>query len=75
MDLNDLLRIMIEKEGSDLFLTTGAPPSMKAHGRLVPMTDKPLPPGASKKVAYSIMNEEQIAEFEKTSRSFWVTIG
>jgi twitching motility protein PilU len=66
MDLNDLLRIMIEKEGSDLFLTTGAPPSMKAHGRLVPMTDKPLPPGASKKVAYSIMNEEQIAEFEKS---------
>jgi twitching motility protein PilU len=49
---------MIEKDGSDLFLTTGAPPSMKAHGRLVPMTDKPLPPGASKKVAYSIMNEE-----------------
>ncbi|MDG2177144.1 MAG: PilT/PilU family type 4a pilus ATPase [Gammaproteobacteria bacterium] len=66
MELNDLLRIMIEKEGSDLFLTTGAPPSMKAHGKLVPMTDKPLPPGASKKVAYSIMNDEQIADFEKS---------
>lgn len=45
MDLKDLLKIMIEKGGSDLFITTGAPPSMKAHGKLLPMTDKILPPG------------------------------
>lgn len=31
MELKDLLKVMIDKEGSDLFLTTGAPPSMKAH--------------------------------------------
>jgi len=64
MELKDLLKVMIAKDGSDLFLTTGAPPSMKAFGRLMPMTDKVLPPGYTKKIAYSIMNEEQIKEFE-----------
>lgn len=66
MELKDLLKIMTDKGGSDLFITTGAPPSMKAHGKLLPMTDKILPPGASKKIAYSIMNPEQIADFEKS---------
>ena len=37
MGFNDLLKMLIEKEGSDLFLTTGAPPSMKAFGRLTPL--------------------------------------
>ncbi len=46
MGFKDLLRIMIQKEGSDLFLTTGAPPSMKAYGKLVPMSTQPLPAGA-----------------------------
>lgn len=49
MELKDLLKVMIEKDGSDLFLTTGAPPSMKAFGRLMPMTEKSLPPGYTKK--------------------------
>jgi len=66
MELKDLLKVMIEKDGSDLFLTTGAPPSMKAFGRLIPMTDKVLPEGYTKKIAYSIMNEDQIAEFEQS---------
>ena len=65
MGFKDLLRMMIEKDGSDLFLTTGAAPSMKAHGKLVPLVDKKLPEGMVKKIAYQIMNEEQIAEFEK----------
>ena len=64
MELKDLLKVMIEKDGSDLFLTTGAPPSMKAMGRLMPMTEKALPPGYTKKIAYSIMSADQIAEFE-----------
>jgi Tfp pilus assembly ATPase PilU len=64
MELKDLLKVMIEKDGSDLFLTTGAPPSMKAFGRLMPMTEKSLPPGYTKKIAYSIMSDEQIEEFE-----------
>lgn len=66
MGFNDLLKMMIDADGSDLFLTTGAPPSMKAHGRLTPLIDKKLPDGAVKKIAYQIMNAEQIKDFEKS---------
>ena len=65
MGFNDLLKMLIEKEGSDLFLTTGAPPSMKAFGKLTPLVDKKLPEGMAKKIAYQIMNEDQIKDFEK----------
>jgi twitching motility protein PilU len=65
MGFNDLLKMLIEKEGSDLFLTTGAPPSMKAFGRLSPLVDKKMPEGMVKKIAYQIMNEDQIKDFEK----------
>jgi len=64
MGFKDLLRIMIQKDGSDLFLTTGAPPSMKAFGKLTPMSTQALPPGAVKQIAYQIMSAEQIKEFE-----------
>lgn len=63
MELKDLLKVMVDKEGSDLFLATGAPPSMKAHGKLVPMTDKTLPEGYTRKIANQIMNEDQRKEF------------
>lgn len=65
MGFNDLLKMLIEKDGSDLFLTTGAAPSMKALGKLTPLIDKKLPEGMVKKIAYQIMNEEQIRDFEK----------
>jgi twitching motility protein PilU len=65
MGFKDLLRLMVEKEGSDLFLTTGAPPNIKAHGKLIPVGEKDLPAGAVKQIAYQIMNEQQIADFEK----------
>lgn len=66
MGFNDLLRMLIEKEGSDLFLTTGAAPSIKAYGKMLPLVDKKLPEGVVKKIAYQIMNEDQIAAFEKS---------
>lgn len=66
MGFNDLLRMMIEKDGSDLFLTTGAPPSMKAQGKLIPLIDKKLPEGMVKKIAYQIMSDDQIKEFEQS---------
>lgn len=65
MGFNDLLKMMIDKDGSDLFLTTGAPPSMKAFGKLTPLIDKKMPEGMVKKIAYQIMNPEQIKQFEK----------
>lgn len=66
MGFNDLLKMVIEKEGSDLFLTTGAPPSMKAFGKLVPLLENKLPEGMVKKIAYQIMTEDQIRDFEKS---------
>ena len=65
MVFKDLLRIMIERDGSDLFLTTGAPPSMKAFGKLTPLGSQVLPDDAVKKIAWQIMNPEQIKDFEK----------
>ncbi|MEX1198328.1 MAG: PilT/PilU family type 4a pilus ATPase [Pseudohongiellaceae bacterium] len=65
MGFRDLLRIMVEKEGSDLFLSTGAPPSIKAFGKMVPLGSQKLPGAAIKKIAWQIMNDEQIADFEK----------
>lgn len=66
MGFNDLLKMVLEKEGSDLFLTTGAPPSMKAFGKLVPLLENKLPEGMVKKIAYQIMTEDQIRDFEKS---------
>lgn len=66
MDLKVLLKEMVDADGSDLFLTSGASPSMKAFGKLIPMREEKLPDGLTKKIAYSIMNEEQIAAFEKS---------
>ena len=65
MVFKDLLRIMIERDGSELFLTTGAPPSMQAFGKLTPLGSQVLPDNAVKKIAWQIMNPDQIKEFEK----------
>jgi twitching motility protein PilU len=66
MDIKVLLKEMVDKDGSDLFLTTGAAPSMKAFGKMVPMREQKYQDGEVKKIAYSIMNDEQIAAFEKS---------
>lgn len=65
MGFKELLRMMIEQDGSDLFMTTGAPPTIKAHGKLTPIFEEKLPVGAVRKIAYEIMNEEQRKQFEK----------
>ncbi|KAF0192001.1 MAG: twitching motility protein PilU [Gammaproteobacteria bacterium] len=66
MDFKDYLKILVLKDGSDLYLTTGAPPSAKIDGRLMPIDKDSLPPGRVKEIAYSIMDKGQIADFEKT---------
>lgn len=65
MELQDYLKLMTIKEASDLYLSTGAPPSAKIHGVLTPLEQTPLPPGRAKEIAYRIMNQEQTAEFER----------
>lgn len=64
MKVTPYLKILAEKEGSDLYLSTGAPPSGKFHGKLMPLTKQSSPPGWVKELAYEIMSEAQQKEFE-----------
>ncbi len=64
MKFQDYLKIMVLKEGSDLYLSTGAAPSVKIHGQLRKLERDPLPPGRVKEIAYELMDEEQAREFE-----------
>jgi twitching motility protein PilU len=69
VEFKDYLRIMVEKDGSDLYLSTGAPISAKIYGKLSPLSREPLPPGAVKKIAFSLMDEEQKRDFETKPES------
>ncbi len=66
MEIIPYLKLMVQKNGSDLFFSTGAPPNLKAEGRTMPIGDTPMAPGAVRKLAYSIMSDDQISEFEGT---------
>ncbi len=65
MGFDDFLKILAKNDGSDLYLSTGAPPCAKFHGTLKPIDRNPMAPGTIKEIAYQIMDEEQIAEFEQ----------
>lgn len=62
----NLLKKMVEKEGSDLFITTGFPPAIKVDGTIHKATDTPLTPDQSAMMVRSIMNDKQIKEFDAT---------
>ncbi|MEE4462893.1 PilT/PilU family type 4a pilus ATPase [Azotobacter chroococcum] len=63
MEFEKLLRLMMEKGASDLFITAGMPPSMKLNGRLVPVTRNPLSPEQARETVFAVMNEQQRREF------------
>ena len=63
--MHDLLRTMLSKDGSDLFITSGAPPSMKVNGKMMPITNQPLSSSHTQVLVRSIMNDKQAAEFEE----------
>lgn len=65
MGFDDYLKILAKHDGSDLYLSTGAPPCAKFHGSLKPIDRSPMAPGTIKDIAYTIMDDEQIAEFEQ----------
>ena len=66
MEFEKLLRLMVEKGGSDLFITAGVPPSMKVNGKVLPVTKNALTPEQTREFVYGSMNEKQRAEFEET---------
>ena len=62
----DLLRLLLQKKGSDLFITVGFPPAMKIDGKMTPVSNQALTPQHTAELARSIMNDKQAAEFEAT---------
>ncbi len=65
MQFRDYLKVLAHKDGSDLYLSTGAPPSGKFHGILKILSKEPMQPGQVKDIAYQVMDQEQISAFEK----------
>jgi twitching motility protein PilU len=61
-----LLAMMMQKKGSDLFITSGFPPAMKIDGKMTPATTQPLSSQHTQELARAIMNDKQAAEFEAT---------
>jgi twitching motility protein PilU len=65
MEFEDYLKILASKDGSDLYLSTGAPPSAKFEGVLKPLEKATMQPGQIKAIAYELMDKKQQEEFEE----------
>lgn len=65
MDINDLLKRLVENDGSDLYLATGAAPSAKVSGDLIKFSDKVYERGEVAAIANALMNAEQREEFDR----------
>ena len=64
--INDLLRLMVSRSGSDLFITAEFPPAIKVDGSMTKMSPQPLNASHTLALARAIMNDKQAAEFERT---------
>ncbi len=64
--INDLLKLMVSRNGSDLFLTGDFPPAVKVDGKIAKVSPQPLTAAHTLALARSIMNDKQAAEFERT---------
>lgn len=64
--MQDLLRAMMMRNGSDLFITAGFPPAIKVDGQIAPVTDKPLTADQAAMLTRAIMNDRQTKEFDAT---------
>ena len=64
--INDLLKLMLSRSGSDLFITADFPPAIKVDGKVVKVSPQPLNASHTLALARAIMNDKQAAEFERT---------
>ena len=62
--MRDLLRLLVEKKGSDLFITVEFPPAMKIDGKVTPVSKTKLTSENTKALTHAIMNDRQLKEFE-----------
>lgn len=66
MDFNALLKLMVHKNASDLFITAGVAPSMKVNGRIAPASQATLTPDQAREIVFSVMTPPQRADFDRT---------
>ena len=66
MDFNQLLILMAQKKGSDMFITAGRPPGIKIDGVIRNVGNEVLTPRHAHDLVYSVMNQKQQKEFEET---------
>jgi len=64
--ITDLLKLMTSRNGSDLFITADFPPAIKVDGKITKVSPQPLNEGHTMALTRSIMNDKQVAEFERT---------
>ena len=67
MDFDSLLKLMVHKNGSDLFITAGVAPSLKINGKITPVTQATLTPSQAQEIVTSIMTPAQREDFEQNS--------
>ncbi len=63
--LTQLLKTMVEQNGTDLHITTNSPPQVRLNGKLIPLKLPPFTPSNTKKMIYSILNDSQKQRFEE----------
>jgi len=66
MEFESMLKLMVQKNASDLFITAGVPPCMKVHGTIGPITKESLTPAQARDLVWGIMNDRQKEEFDRT---------
>lgn len=64
--MHELLKLMLDKEGSDLVITAGFPPAIKVNGTISPVSQQALSADDSEALTRCIMNDKQLKEFEET---------
>jgi len=64
--IHELLRAMVAKKASDLFITAGFPPALKLDGKMTPVSNQSLTPQHTQELARSLMNDKQAQEFESS---------
>jgi len=75
MEIERLLQLVTEKGASDLFITAGVPPSIKLHGKVVPVSTTALTPEKAREMVVGIMNDKQRREFaEQKELNFAISV-
>lgn len=63
MEIEQLLKLVVQKGASDLFISAGVPPSVKVNGKMIPVTKTPLTPEKTREIVFGVMSEAQRKEF------------